>query len=67
MSPEYIYNLMTWNEINDALEYAHIYDMGQQHFAVGPFTKGKKITDWWQRKKPRADALRDFARKFGGG
>jgi hypothetical protein len=67
MTPDYIYNEMTWAEVSDALDYCHAYDMGEQHFAAGAWKKGKKITDWWQRKRPRADALRDFARKFGGG
>jgi hypothetical protein len=70
MTPEYIYNEMTWNEANDAMEYVFMYDLNAQHFAIGQHRKNKKITDWWKRKKSSDDALREFGerckKKTGG-
>jgi len=70
MTPEYIYNEMTWNEANDAMEYVFMYDLGIQHFSLGQFRKNKKITDWWKRKKSSDDKLLAFAeackKKTGG-
>jgi hypothetical protein len=63
MTPEFIYNEMTWNEISDALEYVHLYELRDQHLAFGIWKKNKKLSDWWQRKKADADALREFAER----
>lgn len=63
MTPEYIYNEMTWNEFNDAMEYVHLYELTEAHYAAGVYRKNKKLTDWWRRKKPRENALLDFAHR----
>jgi hypothetical protein len=63
MTAEYIYNEMTWNEVNDALEYVHLYDLKDSHIGAGIWKKNKKISDWWRRKKDRDSALLDFAQK----
>jgi hypothetical protein len=61
MTPEYIYNEMTWREIQDALDYVHMYELNERHYAHKPFTKNKKITEWWTRKQDNPNrALLDF-------
>lgn len=61
MTPEYIYNEMTWAELNDALDYVHMYELNERHYAAKPYQKNKKITDWWQRKESRPEkGLEDF-------
>lgn len=44
MTPDYIYNEMTWNEIGSALEYINRYDTTERHY------KGVKLNDWMHRK-----------------
>lgn len=62
MTPDYMYNEMTWSEINDAIEYASRYEYSEREYAVNNYKKGKKIFDWWSRKPdPSPDkALRAF-------
>lgn len=61
MTPDYIYNEMSWNEISDALEYIHLYELHDAHIGHGIWKKNKKLSDWWQRKKPADNALLEFA------
>ncbi|MBA4274024.1 MAG: hypothetical protein C0436_00060 [Alphaproteobacteria bacterium] len=61
MTPEYMYNEMTWREIQDALDYVHMYELNERHYAHKPYNKNKKITEWWARKEEKPDkALREF-------
>lgn len=55
MTPEYMYNEMTWAEVQDALDYVHMYELNERHYAANAYKKNKKITDWWTRSEPSID------------
>ena len=51
MTPEYMFEEMTWNEINGALDYVFRYETTERHY------KGSvKLNDWLY---PRRDILPD--------
>jgi hypothetical protein len=63
MTSEYMYNEMTWNEISDALDYVHMYECNEKHYAIKPYQKNKKLNEWWGRNEIGPEkALRDFVR-----
>lgn len=65
MTPDYIYNEMTWREINDALDYVHMYELNERHYAHKPYNKNKKINEWWTRKEDSPDkGLQAFRAKL---
>ena len=50
MTPEYIYNNMTWAELGDALEYAYTYETDSRHWAAGAYSGSIKLSNWLERK-----------------
>ena len=55
MTPDYVYNEMTWAEVQDALDYVHMYELNERHYAHAPYQKNKKITEWWTRSESSMD------------
>jgi hypothetical protein len=64
MTPEYMYNDMTWAELNDCLDYVHMYELNERHYAFKPYNKNKKLNEWWNRRDESIDRpLREFIAK----
>lgn len=64
MSPEYIYENMTWNEINDALEYVFRYSEPKVPF----YKRYQRMGLWMYPNKDLArKELQNFKRKLKRG
>lgn len=56
MTPEYVYEEMTWAETSAALEYVALYETDDRHRAAREYVKNKPWRSWFFREDDIASA-----------
>lgn len=64
MTPEYMYNEMTWAEVVDGLAYVQMYELNERHYAAKPYNRNTRVNDWYTRhEETPSNSMREFISK----